>query len=131
MQGALQVPPGGITSGFLGFLIAICLITLVLVILVAIWMYRDAQSRRMDGTVWVVLLVLASVFGGLLGLVIVTVIYLVVRGNHPIGGGYPVGYGPYPGAAYPPVAPCPVCGGPMVWYPQYQRWYCPRCAQYR
>src|SRR6266540_3920238 len=128
MQGALQVPPGGITSGFLGFLIAICLITLVLV---AIWMYRDGQSRRVDGTVWVVLLVLASVFGGLLGLVIVTVIYLVVRGNHPIGGGYPVGFGPYPGAAYHPAAPCPVCGSPMVWYPQYERWYCPRCAEYR
>ena len=119
------------TGGLLGFLIAICLITLVLVILDAVWMYRDAQSRRMDATVWVVLLILASVFGGLLGLAIVTVIYLVVRGNHPVGGGYPVGFGPYPGAGYPPTAPCPVCGGPMTWYPQYQRWYCPRCVQYR
>src|SRR6266571_2807738 len=80
MFGTFQVTPG-LSGGVLGLLIAVCLITLVLVVLVAIWMYRDAQSRRMDGTVWVVLLVLASVFGGLLGLVIVTVIYLVVRGN--------------------------------------------------
>ena len=130
MFGTFQVTPG-LSGGFLGLLIAVCLITLVLVVLVAFWMYRDAQSRRMDATVWVVLLVLASVFGGLLGLVIVTVIYLVVRGNHPVGGGLPVGFGPYPGAAYPPAAPCPVCGSPMVWYPQYQRWYCPQCAQYR
>src|SRR6266568_2799486 len=109
MFGTFQVTPG-LSGGVLGLLIAVCLITLVLVVLVAIWMYRDAQSRRMDGTVWVV---------------------LVVLGNHPIGGGYPVGFGPYPGAAYPPAAPCPVCGSPMTWYPQYQRWYCPRCAQYR
>src|SRR6266511_1568079 len=99
MFGTLQVTPG-LSGGLLGLLIAVCLITLVLVVLVAIWMYRDAQSRRMDGTVWVVLLVLARVFGGLLGLVIVTVIYLVVRGIHPLGGGYPVGFGPYPGAAF-------------------------------
>ena len=72
MYGTFQVPPS-VTGGFLGLLIAICLITLVLVILDAVWMYRDAQSRRMDATVWVVLLVLASVFGGLLGLAIVTV----------------------------------------------------------
>ena len=95
-------------------------------------MYRDAQGRRLDATVWVVLLVIATLLTGIIGFVIVFVIYLVVRESHPIGGGMPMAYGPYgpvPTEVVP--APCPVCGRPMVWYPQYQRWYCPSCGTYR
>ncbi len=36
----------------------------------------------------------------------------------------------YPMAA-PPAALCTVCGTPLQWVAQYQRWYCPRCAAYR
>ncbi len=25
---------------------------------------------------------------------------------------------------------CPVCGGPLVYVPQYRRWYCPKCKRY-
>jgi prepilin signal peptidase PulO-like enzyme (type II secretory pathway) len=90
----------------------------------------------MDATVWVVLLILASVFGTLIGFIIVLVIYLVVRESHPVGGmpygyGYPPPGAPPPAGAPPLLASCPVCGNPMTWYPQYARWYCPTCAQYR
>lgn len=37
-------------------------------------------------------------------------------------------YGPPPAA---PVATCPVCHQPLAWIPQYARWYCSRCSQYR
>jgi hypothetical protein len=104
-------------------------IALVAIILGAVWMYRDAQSRNMDAAIWVVLLVVATLVGNLIGFIIVLVIYLVVRESHPVG--MPYGYG-YPAPGAPPVpASCPVCGNVMTWYPQYARWYCPTCAQYR
>lgn len=126
-------------ADFFGLIIALCALSLIAVIVGAIWMYRDAESRRMDGALWVVLLILATFIGTFVGFVIVLVVYLVVRESHPVGGGMPYGYGygyPPPGvpsaAGVPPVpAPCPVCGGPMTWYPQYARWYCPACGQYR
>src|SRR2546426_10424428 len=110
---------------WLVFALGICLIGIVALVFGALWMYREAQSRRMDATVWVVLLVVATLLAGIIGFVIVLVIFLVVRENHPIGGGMPVGYGPY--APYPaPVEPaaCPGCGRPSARVPPYQRWYC-------
>lgn len=32
--------------------------------------------------------------------------------------------------ATPPGPPCPRCGGPLTWVPEYQRPYCYRCATY-
>src|SRR2546422_3701104 len=117
---------------WLVFALGICLIGIVALVFGALWMYREAHSRRMDATVWVVLLVVATLLAGIIGFVIVLVIFLVVRENHPIGGGMPMGYGPY--APYPaPVVPaaCPVCGRPMTWFPQYHRWDCPSSRAYR
>src|SRR3989442_14168417 len=114
------------------FVLGIILIGIVALVFGALWMYREAQSRRMDATIWVVLLVVATLVAGIIGFLIVFVIFLVVRENHPIGGGMPMGYGPY--APYPaPVvqAACSVCGRPMTRFPQYQRWYCPSCGAYR
>jgi hypothetical protein len=119
-------------SGLFVLLLAVCAISVIVLIAGAVWIYGDAQRRGMDAAVWVILLIVATLLGTVIGFVIVIVVYLVVRGNHPIGGGFPVGYGPYP--PYPPPAvpaACPVCGNPMTWYPQYNRWYCPHCAQYR
>jgi hypothetical protein len=57
----------------------------------------------MDGTLWFVLLLLASIFGSFIGGIIVLVIYLVVREEHPVGGPrYPYGYPPAPAYGYPP-----------------------------
>lgn len=129
MEGTFQ----GFRFDWIGLLIGICLISVVLLIVVALWMYRDAGSRAMDATVWLVLLILATVFGGFIGLAAVVVIYLVVRGSHPVIAGMPPGYAPYPTAPYlpPATAACQVCGRPMTWYPGYQRWYCWNCGQYR
>lgn len=60
----------------------------------------------------------------------VILIYGAVKENRPV-----VMYAPpyvpvYPGAAAPAAA-CPVCGSPLQWVAQYQRWFCTRCNQYR
>ena len=128
METALQIFPGGL----LLLLIGICVVSFAILVAGALWMYGDAQRRGMDAAVWVILLVVGTLLGTVVGFVIVLVIYLVVRENHPIGGGYPAGYGAYP--SYPPPAvpaACPVCGSMMTWYPQYSRWYCHTCGQYR
>jgi len=81
-------------------------------ILVAIWVYKDAESRGMGGVLWLLVVLLI----GLIGLII----YLVVRGSHPVRPpGYPAGY-PYPAPSYPappqyPAAPPQYAGAP----PQY------------
>ena len=126
--------------GWFLFVVALCAIGFIALIVGAIWMYRDAESRRMEAGLWVLLLILATLLGaGIIGFAVVFLIYLVVRESHPIGWAIPYAYTPggYP-PSQPPVAqtapvpaPCPVCGRPMMWYPQYQRWYCPTCAQYR
>jgi hypothetical protein len=127
-------------AGWLLFILALCAIGFIALIAGAIWMYGDAQRRGMDAALWLILLILGTIFlGGIIGFAVILIIYLIVRDNHPIGGGMPYGYGPGPGFAPGPAspqapptpAPCPVCGSPMMWYPQYQRWYCATCATYR
>src|SRR3989442_13561559 len=94
---------------WLVFALGICLIGIVALVFGALWMYREAQSRRMDATVWVVLLVVATLLAGIIGFVIVLVIFLVVRQNHPIGGGGPMGFrrlAPEPGQVWRSPRPC-------------------------
>ena len=49
----------------------IILVWCVIGIILAIWVYRDAQSRGMNGALWLII----TIFLGLIGLII----YLVVR----------------------------------------------------
>jgi len=120
-------------AGWLVLILALCGVSVVVALVAsALWMYGDAERRGMDAAVWVILFVIASLLVPIIGFIIVLIVYLVVRENHPIGGGYPVAYGGYP--PYPPPAvpaACPVCGSPMTWYPQYSRWFCHTCGQYR
>lgn len=66
-------------------------------------------------------------------LLIVGILLLAVGPSRPT---YYVPQAPY---AYPPpqtppmYAPpaCPVCGNPLTWIAQYNRWYCARCQAYR
>src|SRR3989449_10079329 len=99
---------------WLVFALGICLVGIVALVFGALWMYRDAQTRRMDATVWVVLLVVATLLASIIGFVIVLVIYLVVREHHPLGGGTPMGYR-LDGAPPAPGVPAgrPRCGRPM------------------
>lgn len=73
----------------------------IIAILIAIWVYRDAERRGSSGVLWLVIVF----FTGIIGLII----WLVVRA--PIGGNQPVSTGTTP----PPAAPgterrCPNCG---------------------
>lgn len=74
---------------FMGLGLAICLvliiIPLIIAILLCIWIYKDAEKRGKSGVLWVILLIVATLFLNLIGLIIVIVIWLVVR--PPIGGG--------------------------------------------
>lgn len=97
--GPLQL---GAIDAVLGALCFVILASLVVFILVAVWVYRDAQSRGMSGALWVVLLVLASLFFAFIGGLVVLVIYLIVRAEHPMM--YAIS--PYGGYA-PPMVPPP------------------------
>lgn len=127
---------------WLGLICALALLALLVFVLVALWMYRDAESRRMNGTLWVVLLLLAALLFNFVGGAIVVVVYLLVASSHPVGG-YPYGYGPAPAyppytgyAAPPPPPPAPAtqptglpttcrnCGAPLA--PGAA--YCARCG---
>ncbi|MFQ6097293.1 MAG: hypothetical protein ACE5O2_06145 [Armatimonadota bacterium] len=68
----------------LGFL-CIGIVSLAIVIWVAIWIYRDAESRGQSGVLWCVLWL---IFG-----LIPLIVWLIIRNNYPVGGGW--GGGPY------------------------------------
>jgi hypothetical protein len=82
-------------SVFLGIIV----VYYIIVILILIWVYQDAQSRNMNAVLWVIIVILL----GLIGIII----YLVVR--QPKAPAYPPpGYGPPPGQPqYGPPAPPP------------------------
>jgi len=92
---------GGILCG--GFWIAWFIIWL----LVAIWVYKDAESRGASGVLWLIVVILL----GLIGLII----YLVVRPSQPLP---PPGYAPSPGYYPPPgyAAPPPGYAPPPPGY---------------
>lgn len=55
--------------GFLCLLIPI--VWFIIAILLAIWVYRDAESRGMNGVMWLIILFIAGIIG--------LIIYLIVR----------------------------------------------------
>ncbi len=65
----------------LGFFLccAFLLIPLIIAILLCIWIYRDAEKRGKQGVLWVLLLILATIFLNIVGLIIVIVVWLIVR----------------------------------------------------
>ncbi len=130
----------GFVDAFLGVFCLIIVASLVVFVLVAVWVYRDAESRGMSGLLWLALLILASLFFAFIGGLVVLIIYLIVRSEHPLR----YGATPYPGyaAMYPPPAPPPApvtpppavgtarastcrnCGAPLS--PGVS--FCPRCG---
>ncbi len=75
------IPVLGPTLVGLGF--ALCcvffLIPLIIAILICIWIYKDAEKRGKQGILWVLLLIVATIFFNILGLIVVIVIWLLVR----------------------------------------------------
>jgi len=92
-----------------GIMCILPIIWLVIAILIAIWVYRDAEKRGSSGALWLVIVI----FTGIIGLII----WLVVR--PPIGG--------KPASAEPAGSGrmCPSCGRPI---PMDAR-VCPYCGK--
>ena len=53
------------------FIIAFAVIWFIIGILLCIWVYRDAQSRGMEGALWLIIVLIANIIG--------VIVYLVVR----------------------------------------------------
>jgi hypothetical protein len=59
------------------------LIPFIIAILFCIWIYKDAEKRGKSGAVWVLLLIVASIFGSFIGFLIVIIVWFLIR--PPIG----------------------------------------------
>jgi len=57
--------------GLIGFVLVIVIFWLVITVLLCVWVYRDAESRGMNGALWLIIVFIA----GILGLIV----YLIVR----------------------------------------------------
>jgi cytochrome bd-type quinol oxidase subunit 2 len=89
---------------FSGIFCLFPVLMLVISIIIAIWVYRDAESRGMNGVLWLIVVLVAGIIG--------LIVYLVVRTDkpqYPPGGYPPPAYGGYPppppGGQYPPPPP--------------------------
>lgn len=58
------------------FIILFAAIYFAIGIILCVWVYRDARSRGMDGTLWVIIVLIANILG--------LIVYLVVRKDRTI-----------------------------------------------
>lgn len=83
-------PFGPMGFGAMFGLFAVGMVAIFVVsILIAVWVYRDAEERGMNGVLWLLVVLVANIIG--------LIIYLVIRTDHPK---QTEGGGPY----------CPDCG---------------------
>jgi len=69
-------PGSGFFGGF-GYFGIVWLVFLILGILLCVWIYRDANRRGMSGILWVILMLVGSLF--FLGWLVVLIVYLIIR----------------------------------------------------
>ncbi len=79
-----------------GVLCIVPVIWIIICILIAVWVYRHAESRGMSGVLWLIIVILLGIIG--------LIIYLVVRHPKVPVGAPPPGAYPPPGR-YPPPPP--------------------------
>src|SRR5438128_10466655 len=97
MNGAFQV----FFEGWIFIFLALCAVGVIALLVGALWMYQDAQRRRMDATLWLIFLIIATLLVTVVGFVIGVVLYLILRESHPIGGRMSAGSARYmPGYAH-------------------------------
>ncbi|MFQ5909799.1 MAG: zinc ribbon domain-containing protein [Thermoplasmata archaeon] len=102
-----------------GISLIICgVIWLVLWLLIAIWVYRDAESRGMSGALWLIIVILT----GLIGLII----YIVVRAD--TGPQYPYPPQQYQPYQQPPPAQVPPAAAPPPAQPPTAARFCTNCG---
>jgi TctA family transporter len=77
VKNLLQPPPPEVLFGFgiLALMIAIAVIWFVVAILIAVWVYRDAESRGESGALWLIIVLITGIIG--------LIIWLIVRGDKP------------------------------------------------
>ncbi len=95
-------------GAFFGLAFLTCIIPiiwLVIAIIIAIWVYRDAEKRGSSGALWLIIVIITGIIG--------LIIWLVVR--PPVGGEKKQGSG----------RTCPNCGRPI---PMDAR-VCPYCSK--
>ena len=107
------------------------LLPAIIWIVLAVWVYKDAESRGDSNAVlWLIVVLILGIIG--------LIIYLVVRKDKPQQQYYqpPPQQPQYQQAAPPPVPAqqqynCAECGAPMRYIQNYQRWYCDHCGRYQ
>ncbi|RLF48709.1 MAG: hypothetical protein DRN20_03955 [Thermoplasmata archaeon] len=114
-------------GGMFGLAYGVCAVFyiawFILWILVAIWVYRDAESRGKSGALWLLIIILTGIIG--------LIIWLVVRPEKQYyQQPYPPQYQQEISQPPPQQYTCPYCGGPLIYSAQYGRWYCQRCNRY-
>lgn len=74
----LQPPPPEVFFGFgiLALMISFAVIWFVVAILIAVWVYRDAEKRGENGALWLIIVLIAGIIG--------LIIWLIVRGDKPV-----------------------------------------------
>lgn len=63
-------------GAFLAIFCFAYLIVFIIIIVIAIWVYKDANSRGMNGTLWLIVILVSSIIG--------LIIYLILRSDHPM-----------------------------------------------
>jgi hypothetical protein len=96
----------GDATFFMGLGITMCLIIflipLIIAILLCIWIYKDAEKRGKSGALWVLILILGTLFLNIIGLIVIIIVWLAVRP--------PEGGEQRPQAATVVERRCPNCG---------------------
>ncbi|MHA2061248.1 MAG: hypothetical protein ACW963_03035 [Candidatus Sifarchaeia archaeon] len=62
--------------GIVALMIAIGVIWFVVAILIAVWVYRDAEKRGESGALWLIIVLITGIIG--------LIIWLIVRGDKPV-----------------------------------------------
>ena len=94
---------------FAGTMCLLPVVWFIVAILIAIWVYRDAEKRGMGGALWLII----CLVGGIIGLII----YLIVRKDKVSAGTMPSGS--------PTTQYCKYCRAPLS--PDSK--FCPNCGK--
>ena len=57
--------------GLIGLVLLIVIFWFVIAILLCVWVYRDAESRGMNGALWLIIVIITGIVG--------LIVYLIVR----------------------------------------------------
>jgi len=105
-------------------------IPLIINILIAYWMYKDAEKRNENGALWAVIGFFLSIIG--------LVIWIVVRPDmSEVRREEQMKQQQWQQQQPPPQQPqqetkqCSDCGDEMRYIDEYDRWYCDNCQEYK